>query len=402
MPTFAFLDSNVFLHYRRPDEIDWPALLEGKDVVLLVAPLVVRELEKHKTFSPVPRIKKRAAEIIRWLGPYVDAPSPDQPLRSGVRLAIVRFDPTIDFAGHHLSREIADDILIASVLEFSQAHPGERVALVSADTGIRLKAPAHGIELKRPPDEFLLPEEADPQAKEIRNLKEQLSAYQRRQPALHVTFPSGRTNQPASRPDVQIPTRDQIEHDLWMAESEARSEYSHVLLGTDEADDAREAVFEHKSARSKYLRALQQARVHRSRTIPLALILENKGTAPASNIDLELTVNVATVSVAGAEQVDPEPPFGQEPYGWRGARDQNAGTKSTSSDEPISIAADSAERQRATFHVPRLKQHDRSHLAPLYVTFPTHEDVCPFSVEYRMTFDEHPDVLTGRLDVGLE
>ena len=44
----AFVDTMTFLHFRPLNEIDWTARLESDEVELLLAPVVLRELNCHK------------------------------------------------------------------------------------------------------------------------------------------------------------------------------------------------------------------------------------------------------------------------------------------------------------------------------------------------------------------
>jgi hypothetical protein len=49
----AFLDTNIFLHYRSVEQIDCRRLLDAGQVELLVAPIVLRELDAQKDRHPV-------------------------------------------------------------------------------------------------------------------------------------------------------------------------------------------------------------------------------------------------------------------------------------------------------------------------------------------------------------
>lgn len=42
--TYAFIDTNTAPHFKRPDQIDWRTLADAKVVVLVVAPILLREL----------------------------------------------------------------------------------------------------------------------------------------------------------------------------------------------------------------------------------------------------------------------------------------------------------------------------------------------------------------------
>ena len=48
MEVFAFIDTNVLLHYRFFRDVDWAAALDEPEVVLVLAPVVLSELDDHK------------------------------------------------------------------------------------------------------------------------------------------------------------------------------------------------------------------------------------------------------------------------------------------------------------------------------------------------------------------
>lgn len=45
---YCFLDTDALLNFKTFDEVDWPGILEGNEVCLVLAPTVMKELNKHK------------------------------------------------------------------------------------------------------------------------------------------------------------------------------------------------------------------------------------------------------------------------------------------------------------------------------------------------------------------
>lgn len=43
----VFLDTNIFLHYQPFEQIPWPAVVKASQVLLVIPPIMVRELNKH-------------------------------------------------------------------------------------------------------------------------------------------------------------------------------------------------------------------------------------------------------------------------------------------------------------------------------------------------------------------
>lgn len=58
---YLILDTNVFLHYKDFEQIDWKSIV-GDDVTICVTQVVLGEIDKHKDQSRG-RIQKRAKKI---------------------------------------------------------------------------------------------------------------------------------------------------------------------------------------------------------------------------------------------------------------------------------------------------------------------------------------------------
>jgi hypothetical protein len=194
LDAYIFLDTNTLLHFKRPDQIDWPALLKSSAIYLVVTPTLIRELEYQKVHNRSKKLRERAKNLVGWIAKFIES-NEDTQIRAGVRLHFLRQSPLIDFALHHLSHALPDDELIASAIEFRNTH-SVRILITSADLGLRLKLPAHQIEGVTPPDTDKLPEELDEWEKENAELRQRLARYENRLPKLLLTFDSGKNVNP--------------------------------------------------------------------------------------------------------------------------------------------------------------------------------------------------------------
>jgi len=61
---YLFIDTNVLLHYRRLEEIDWLGFSHSDEAVLLLSPVIIRELERQKITHPQRKLRKRAQEVV--------------------------------------------------------------------------------------------------------------------------------------------------------------------------------------------------------------------------------------------------------------------------------------------------------------------------------------------------
>lgn len=64
------VDTNVYLHCRRPDEVPWQKVLDldpRLPITIVVPPVVIRELDRHKWQHPSQKVRDWAGERVRWL-----------------------------------------------------------------------------------------------------------------------------------------------------------------------------------------------------------------------------------------------------------------------------------------------------------------------------------------------
>ncbi|MFS2164898.1 PIN domain-containing protein [Variovorax sp. Varisp62] len=185
--TFVVLDTNLLLHFRQPDQMDWTPV--GDDVVLLVLPIVLRELEKTKALGANLRVKQRAGKMVSWLAHLLDD-GQEVPLRPGVALRFIGDEPQLDFAIHNLVREVQDDQVVASLIDLVNRLSSAPV-LCTADMGLRVKAKQRGFKLHVPPESERLAEESDPKDKELSELRHELQQLRVKVPKLSAGFVDG-------------------------------------------------------------------------------------------------------------------------------------------------------------------------------------------------------------------
>lgn len=186
---YVMLDANALLHYQRPDQIDWQALMSCPSVNLLVTPVLLHELEEQKVKNRSRKLRERADAIVSWVASFIESDAPLE-IREGVHFVFIRHSPQIDYAAHRLSRAVYDDELIANAIEFKREYACD-VTFFTADTGLRLKLPAHGMSAVIPPAKFKLADEPDEAEKENIRLKSELSRLANRLPRLDLSFFGG-------------------------------------------------------------------------------------------------------------------------------------------------------------------------------------------------------------------
>lgn len=176
---YLVLDTNVYLHYKNFEQVDWKSLL-GEDIIVCVPQRVLEEIDKHKDQSRG-KIQKRAKKLSARFSEIIL-----QDAAASVGVEFVNNPPSTAFDDPQYHKEIADDWIILSTLHSS--HDLASLVVVSGDNGILLKAKRHGLGFYKMPDNLLLAEEPSDEEKEIRQLKQQLAKYENRLPAPEVVF----------------------------------------------------------------------------------------------------------------------------------------------------------------------------------------------------------------------
>jgi len=186
----AYLDTNTLLEFRDFTELDWPTILNEREVVLVIAHTVISELQEIKDRAGFPRRKReRAGRLLRTLEGLVfpDPSTPNQPhhVRPGVRVEYDRTPSSEElFKAHHLDRQTGDGRLVAAVIAATEA--GHRACIVTNDFGARFIAKGAGVTAFDMPEEHRLPDEPDATELENRELKRKVAALGMRIPKLSL------------------------------------------------------------------------------------------------------------------------------------------------------------------------------------------------------------------------
>jgi hypothetical protein len=144
----AVLDTNVLMHYQRPDEIPWAEVL-GVTLVPIILPICVIDELDNKKYTGSDRMSRRADLAIRALRQYSDdlRPGSAATLPDGTTLEVFLDDP-----GH--MRMANPDEELRSRCMLLQRAAGGQVTLVTGDLGMQLRADAHGLGHAEMPDSY--------------------------------------------------------------------------------------------------------------------------------------------------------------------------------------------------------------------------------------------------------
>jgi PIN domain len=191
---YAFLDTNVYLHFKDFDQVDWREVLNSQSVCLVVAPVNLSELEKFK-YDPISeRRQKRSRMITKKITDIAFSVETGRdaavPGRDGVVMRTLTASPVMS-RYPQLEASNWDDQLIASVLRYAEensAIPGEDIILVTDDSGVLIKGRANGITIQQPDDTLRLPDEPTSDQRKIAALERRLDEIESSQPKLRLAF----------------------------------------------------------------------------------------------------------------------------------------------------------------------------------------------------------------------
>ena len=188
MPTiYLFADTNLFLHYKPLDQIDWSKLGDFDSIEIVVCPPVQREIYTLKGGREGRRSERarRTASVLLEIAQH--GPQQQRTASPNVMLDLyVTSQPKQDLADK-LDYSQNDDRLIGHLAQFIEDNPSADAHLLTRDSGPVLKAKNLGIPYKIIPDEWLLSLEPDDRDRKIQQLTRQLEESQAQEPEFNFS-----------------------------------------------------------------------------------------------------------------------------------------------------------------------------------------------------------------------
>lgn len=170
---YAFLDTNVLLHYKVFEGMPWKELLADDKITFVICQKVFDEIDKHKDGDKT-KLRNRAKTINKYLISYLN--------NSPISNLDIKFCPNpskmstnrVDF-----DATSSDEFIVFAAHEFD-ANDCKKV-IVTGDGGMKLRAMKVGIETKLLNNpEYFITNELSEEEKRIRQLEKELSRYSNR------------------------------------------------------------------------------------------------------------------------------------------------------------------------------------------------------------------------------
>lgn len=423
---FAFVDTNVLLHFRFFGDVDWAAEFGAEKATLVFAPVVVEELDEQK-WAGTRRTRTRAKKVLRALKGLGLSATP-QTLRSGVTILALDEEPTDDlFVRHRLQPRIADDRLLASVLAFAKTQPrGVAIKVLTADMGLSLKAPTRHIAVIAPDDRLRRDDEPDETERELETARRDLAALRAAAPKLKLTnagkdvlecqvrrfgefgseklaslLDAWRSNHPyvGATPDsIVMPGGTRVPLGGLAALPGYRSK--------EEAVRHNKAVDRIFGEYKAFLRRWPACVNAVARCIEFQFVLENAGTAPADDIDILVSARANGKWLTELPDLPPLPsmPKARNPFdlhhmlppphldlGHLSVREEPNCGPIILEEEPATIR----------YTVKRVMHHVPCDLPQVFFQFDSDKTIQSFSLEYRIVAANIPNPKSNDLHVKL-
>jgi len=323
---YCFLDTNVLIHFPTFDEVDWQAKLGLDNATLVLAPVVLSEVDKLKTDHTKPWQQERARMLIRKFRTLLESNSPGSSIdiRPFVALVDVGSEPGREFFEENgLEFGWMDDRLIATILEFRVRHQGARTVLVCDDFSVVRKARYRQIEVIMAEDTLTRLPVTTHQEAELRRLRTEIQTLRSCQPRLTLTFMVDDVHTCALDLDMRWrcdtwPDDDALNAQLENARTDVLDTIARApnLLAQPAPDDfmlrfggfpERDTLPSYKRKAEEYLYNLQAAlpakRAFACGAIAdLSFHLRNDGSVPAEDLRIELAFPLGSLAIDPDEE----------------------------------------------------------------------------------------------------
>jgi len=404
MTVFVALDTSIFMEFKRPDQIPWKTLTKSDEVVLLVTPQVQTEIDNHKR-SESRRKRRRAEATIRWFREAKQCAS----IADGITLRFLIVEPRC-FDEYELDHTVPDDRVLASVLSFRREQAEHEVWVATADFGMELKAEHRQIRVVAVPDELRLPQDEDPEVLQLRKERDDLQRRERSAPRLQVRLGNDQDHVDVDVTPVSAVSDVGIE-EILTAERAALTAVDGLVISRAESGQEVEAeawhidpqaIEKHLLDLRAHLRAQSLREQARSRTFELSFVLQNEGTAPATNIDVyfHLPDWVQLRSEAEFPAVPERPEFHSGAVAMLMALNRRLDEANRF---PIGIQLpklDGFFDEERRWRLIKLR-HGGEDEVNLFVQLDPAHELAGFSIGFEVRADEIPDPVVGRLHINL-
>ena len=232
-------------------------------------------------------------------------------IRTNISLIDIPNEPLLDWHMLGLDPAVNDDRLIAAIIKFKEQHPSEKAVLVSDDFLAQRKATSLGIEVLDPEGSIDILERPSEETATIRRLEKEIQELQRRIPEPRLSFWENRNITNTVRRFASVAVAGFMsEKDIaqQVAQKQEKLEQiitkAHGIVSSSEIDQFAKEY-------NGYVKKLEQALILKrtkgcGMQEQLQFILENTGSAPATDLELSLQFPKNSLVVGASDEFEIE------------------------------------------------------------------------------------------------
>ena len=297
-----FIDTNIFLHFENFEQIDWLKLSNSDSCKLIISPIVIDELDKHKISNS--KVGKKARKTLNRIEEIIE--SENDQIKNRVFIEILNTKPNKKiYEKFDLNFDEQDHRLFASMIQYRNESNQQNISICTDDIGPRIRAKQYGFSTLKLDDKYRLPYETSETVKKIKKLEQENSLLKNKIPELYLCFENDKELLNHSIPSNSIPQKDFIKkelHNISIGLTPMDMENIETLNNNDlitainyqfaptqeQIDTYNKNLNNYLNQYELYLNNLYNYNEMVACSFEVELILVNSGTVPAENIDIHI------------------------------------------------------------------------------------------------------------------
>ena len=184
-----FPDSNLFLHYRALEEIEWTTYRDFDHVKIIVCRTVQREIDKLKDGRDGRRTRRARKAASTFLEIAQHGPQELRVASPRVSLRLDGASQPSQTLSDQLDYSQPDDQIVGYVARFKDENPDADVRILTRDSGPIVTAKAVAISYEIPDEAWKLEPEKDDRDREILRLTDEIRGLQKKEPRFQIQHP---------------------------------------------------------------------------------------------------------------------------------------------------------------------------------------------------------------------
>jgi len=419
-----FIDTNVFLHFEDFDKIDWLKESSSDSCIIVIAPIVIDELDEKKIGTS--RISNKVRKTLQKFEELSDQENPR--IKENVLFKIITDKPLNSvYEQNGLNFNEHDHRLIASIIQYKESNKSADIALFSYDIGPRLRAKQFGVKAFKPNEKYLLQSTESEEEKKIKKLEQENKFLKSRIPVLKLLF-----DNKSEHIEMIAISENSVDFLVYskLKMEELRTQYPYLKIEKDNpyekpmaliqkyfnspSDDQvfnyNKRLEEYFTNYENYLLKTFEYEKREKLTFSIKVVLVNSGNTPAEDIDVHLHLPDGFEVIETSEKEKP-PQTPQPPYKPKNALDFGMSSGFTNIPSPYHMNEPKVD---INLNKPRIKKtnsydvdysiknlkHGYSHsLKSLSIIYKNQEEIKNFQIDYILSAANIPEAIRGNLNI---